>query len=111
MDKRFSESSPFPNIYVGAREKTERVHTTRLVDDSEEVIVYERAGEKVRILDQKSMEAVEELKRRGPRKVIVPFDRKPFVIATGASETELLGDTLLDDLAEPLRSCTSGFPA
>jgi len=90
LDKRFSEN-PFPNIYVGVQEKAERVHTTRLLDDnSEEIIVYERAGEKVRILDQKSMEAVEELKRKGPRKVLVPFDRKPFVIATGASETELL---------------------
>jgi ATP-dependent Lon protease len=96
FDKRFSEN-PFPNIYVGVEEKPERVHTTRLRDDnSEEVIVYERAGEKVRILDQSSLQALEDLKRRGPRKVLVPFDRKPFVVATGSSETELLGDVKHD---------------
>ncbi len=74
-----------------------RVHTTRLLDDGrEEVIVYERKGEHVCVLDQKSLEKMDELKKKKPRKVLVPLARKNFVIATGSSETELLGDVRHD---------------
>ncbi|MFH1056362.1 MAG: ATP-binding protein [Candidatus Micrarchaeota archaeon] len=77
--------------------KIKRVHTTRLSDDGrEEVVVYERRGEDILILDQKILEKIDALKRKRPRKVIVPFTRKNFIIATGASETELLGDVRHD---------------
>ncbi|MFH0971642.1 MAG: ATP-binding protein [Candidatus Micrarchaeota archaeon] len=89
------EYSPFGDLlqdYFSARQ-AERVHTTKINEfGKEEIIVYERYGEKVRILDQKSLEKLDELKQQKPRKVLVPLNRKNFVIATGASETELLGD-------------------
>lgn len=72
------------------------VTTTRIVGDREEVVVYERAGDKIRMLDQRTLERRKEIERQSPRKVIVPLERKPFVLATGASETELLGDVRHD---------------
>ena len=76
-----------------------RVHTTRLREDGEEeIIVYERddAAQKIRVLDQKTLEKLETLSRNKLRRVIVPFNRKTFVAASGASETELLGDVRHD---------------
>ncbi|MEM4255570.1 MAG: ATP-binding protein [Candidatus Norongarragalinales archaeon] len=97
-DKKFE--SVFGNILtdVYAPEKRgKRLSTTRVLDDGrEEVIVYERQGEEIRILDQKTLEKLDALKKKKPRKVIVPFNRKNFVVATGASETELLGDVRHD---------------
>jgi ATP-dependent Lon protease len=79
------------------KNRLNRVHTTRLMEDGkEEVVVYERAGEGVRVLDQKTLEKLDAIQRKKPRKVIVPFNRKNFVVATGASETELLGDVRHD---------------
>ncbi|MEM4161434.1 MAG: ATP-binding protein, partial [Thermoplasmata archaeon] len=72
------------------------VTTTRIVGDREEVVVYERAGDKIRMLDQRTLERRKEIEKQSPRKVIVPLERKPFVLATGASETELLGDVRHD---------------
>jgi ATP-dependent Lon protease len=72
------------------------ITTTRTVGDKEEVVVYERAGDKIRMLDQRTLERRKEIERQRPRKVIVPLDRRPFVLATGASETELLGDVRHD---------------
>ena len=95
-DKSFS-GNPFSSIYVEEKERPSRVHTTRLKEDNtEEVIVYERHGEKVRVLDQAALEQLDALQKRQPRKVIVPFERNTFVVATGASETELLGDVRHD---------------
>jgi ATP-dependent Lon protease len=72
------------------------ITTTRMKFGKEEVVAYERAGEMIRVLDQKSLEKRREYEKISPRKVIVPLDRKPFVLATGASETELLGDVRHD---------------
>ncbi|MCX8174293.1 MAG: AAA family ATPase [Thermoplasmata archaeon] len=72
------------------------VTTTRAVGDKEEVVVYERAGDKIRMLDQRTLERRKEIEKQRPRKVLVPLERKPFVLATGASETELLGDVRHD---------------
>jgi ATP-dependent Lon protease len=89
--------SPFSSICVEQKKLPDRVHTTRLKEDNtEEVIVYERIGEKVRVLDQEALERLESLTRKRQRKVILPFDRNTFVVATGASETELLGDVKHD---------------
>ena len=62
----------------------------------EEVVVYERAGDKIKLLDQKALERHREFERRSPRKILVPLERTPFVLATGASEVELLGDVRHD---------------
>ncbi|MBI5635389.1 ATP-binding protein [Candidatus Micrarchaeota archaeon] len=94
-----SNYSPFGDLlapYFEESTKQERVHTTRTVGSGEEIIVYERAGEKIRVLEQTQLEKLDSLKRKKPRKVIIPLKRKAFVVATGASETELLGDVRHD---------------
>ena len=99
-DKFQRDSSPFGDLlsnYLDEHKRHSRVHTTRqLPDGQEEVIVYERFGEQIRVLDQQTLEKMDQLKRRRPRHVIVPLNRKTFVVAAGASETELLGDVRHD---------------
>jgi ATP-dependent Lon protease len=72
------------------------VRTTRMVNGREEVVVYEQSGQMVKVLDEVALERRRELEHQSPRKTLVPFDRRPFVLATGASETELLGDVTHD---------------
>ena len=85
--------SAIPNAALGR----ERVTTSRRnPDGTEEQIVFERAGDKIRMLDQKTMEKRRELDKTSNQKVLVKLDRNPFVLATGASETELLGDVRHD---------------
>src|SRR2546422_34180 len=50
----------------------------------------------IEVLDQKALEKRREVEKESPRKVLVPITRRPFVLATGASETELLGDVRHD---------------
>ena len=73
-----------------------RIQTTRLVNGKEEVVVYEAAGSKVRVLDQKALEARREKEKASPKKVLISLKRNNFIMATGASETELLGDVRHD---------------
>lgn len=73
-----------------------RVKTTRTVERREEVVVYERHGDKIKMLDQKALEKSRDMAKESPSKVLVPLKRKAFVLATGASETELLGDVRHD---------------
>ncbi len=87
-----SAMSVMPQTPVGK----EKVTTTRMRRGKEEVVVFERAGDRIRVLDQKSLEKRRELEMTSNRKVIVPLKRNPFVMATGASETELLGDVRHD---------------
>jgi len=98
--------NPFGDIVAGLLEQMNaaspaqagkgKVTTTRVRNGKEEVIVFERAGEKIRVLDQKSLERRRELERASPRKVLVPLRRKQFILATGSSEPELLGDVRHD---------------
>lgn len=93
--------SPFGDIsgfleMISSRPPRKRVTTTRKRLGKEEVVVFERAGEMIKVLDQKALEKRRELEKVSPRKVIVPLERRPFVLATGASETELLGDVRHD---------------
>ena len=82
---------------MGQMAGKERVNTTRtLADGTEETVVFERAGDKIRMLDQKSLEKRRQLEKSSNHKVLVKLDRNPFVLATGASETELLGDVRHD---------------
>jgi ATP-dependent Lon protease len=86
-----------PQMGSGAMAGKERVNTTRtLADGTEETVVFERAGDKIRMLDQKSLEKRRQLEKNSNHKVLVKLDRDPFVLATGASETELLGDVRHD---------------
>ncbi len=95
--------NPFGDLFSGIFEVTfaqmggrDRVTTTRNQFGKEEVVVYERAGEMIRVLDQKALEKRREVEKESPRKVLVPITRSPFVLSTGASETELLGDVRHD---------------
>jgi ATP-dependent Lon protease len=81
---------------LGMQNNMERVTSTRKVGDREEIIQYERDGERVRILDEKTMERKRKMDKKSPSKVIVPLNRNSFILATGASETELLGDVRHD---------------
>jgi ATP-dependent Lon protease len=75
----------------------ERVTTTRMREGREEVVIYERVdGESIKILDQHALEKRRKIIEDKPRNVIVPLERKLFIQATGASETELLGDVRHD---------------
>lgn len=73
-----------------------RVQTTRMINGKEEVVVYEPAGARIRVLDQKTLEARREKEKASPKKVLIPLKRNNFIMATGASETELLGDVRHD---------------
>ncbi|HEV2317129.1 MAG TPA: ATP-binding protein [Thermoplasmata archaeon] len=96
--------NPFRDLVGGILELTvnpgpnpqETVRTTRLRNGVEEVVAYERAGDRVRVLDQRALERRRTKQRESPRKVLVKLDRNTFVMATGASETELLGDVRHD---------------
>ena len=57
---------------------------------------YERAEDHIKVLDQRALERRRTLQHESPRKVLVKLDRNTFVMATGASETELLGDVRHD---------------
>jgi len=74
-----------------------RVTTTRIINGVEEVVIYERVGgDKIKVLDQRALEKRRQMVEEKPRNVIVPLERKTFIQATGASETELLGDVRHD---------------
>jgi ATP-dependent Lon protease len=96
--------NPFRDLVGGILELTvspggnpqESVRTTRLRNGVEEVVAYERAGDRIKVLDQRALERRRTLQRESPRKILVKLDRNTFVMATGASETELLGDVRHD---------------
>ncbi len=96
--------NPFRDLVGGILELTvspggnpqESVRTTRLKNGVEEVVAYERADDRIKVLDQRALERRRHLQRESPRKVLVKLDRTSFVLATGASETELLGDVRHD---------------
>ena len=100
---RSTPNNPFGDLLGGLVEVTmgqiagrERVTTTRKRFGKEEVVVFERAGDMIKVLDQPALEKRRELEKESPKKVIVPLTRNPFVLATGASEVELLGDVRHD---------------
>jgi ATP-dependent Lon protease len=103
--RNLSNNNPFGDLLGGIVEVTinqlggagrNRVTTTRRRGGKEEVVVFERDGERIKVLDQKALEKRREVEKANPRKVLVPIGRNPFVMATGASETELLGDVRHD---------------
>ncbi|HUT27824.1 MAG TPA: ATP-binding protein, partial [Methanomassiliicoccales archaeon] len=100
-------NNPFGDLVTGLFEQMnvpglasaagkERVTTTRTRFGKEEVVVFEKCGEMIRVLDQEALEKRRDWERQSPRKVLVRLDRNPFVLATGSSETELLGDVRHD---------------
>jgi len=79
------------------RLKPKAVKTTRKKGNKEEVVSYEPHGDtRIKVFDQKALEKRHEMEMKSPRKVLLSLDRNPFVLATGASETEFLGDVRHD---------------
>ncbi|MFC2163086.1 ATP-binding protein, partial [Candidatus Altiarchaeota archaeon] len=74
------------------------VQTTRIgVNGVEETVLYQRIDEEqVRVLDEEALDQLRVLDERKERNIILPLERKVFIHATGASETELLGDVRHD---------------
>jgi len=101
---RTAGNNPFGDIFgmlegsvPGLSAGKERVNTTHiLADGTEETVVFERAGDRVRELDTKALQNRNSVQKKSNTKTLVKLDRDPFVMATGASETELLGDVRHD---------------
>lgn len=98
-------NNPFSDILGGIIQVTinqmgggkNSIKTTRInKHGKEEVVVYERKGENIILLDQKALEKRREFEKMSPRKILVPLIRNPFILATGASATEILGDVRHD---------------
>ena len=82
---------------VGPYKAEDEVYTTRINREGlEETIVYRRLGPKVLVLNQNDLDSVKEKDSSKTHRVLIPRDRSGFVQATGASETELLGDVRHD---------------
>ncbi|MCL4322875.1 MAG: AAA family ATPase, partial [Candidatus Thermoplasmatota archaeon] len=102
LKNKNNPQGPFGDMFnvlgaaLGVQNNMERVSSTRRVGEKEEVIIYERFNEKIKILDEKALERKKKMERKSPSKVIVPLNRNTFILATGASETELLGDVRHD---------------
>ena len=80
---------PMPEVTAGKEKVTTR-------DRNDEQVIFERAGEQIRKLDKAAIDKRAELHSTSNEKVLVKLRRNPFVLATGASETELLGDVRHD---------------
>ncbi len=94
-DKYKTNSTPFDDIFLGGNQLEDRVYAIRVKDGKEERVLYERNGKgDVIFYDEKSLRTKEYANIS--RKIIVPLNRNNFVQATGASETELLGDVKHD---------------
>ncbi|VVC02382.1 Archaeal Lon protease [uncultured archaeon] len=96
---KFRISSPFDDLVIslGEPEREDIVHTTRVMDGKEDLVVFERTEDGLlRAVDSKELEQMQRQESQYPRNVLLPFDRSTFVQATGASETELLGDVRHD---------------
>ena len=81
-----------------ASEERARVATTRRTPDGrQETVVYERTADNtINVLTQLEVQKITEENKKTQRKVIVPLSRALFVQASGASETEILGDVRHD---------------
>ncbi len=97
-DKFRKIKGPFDDLLMAqnALEREDRVHTTRVRNGKEELIVFERRGDKIAVLTQKELSKIAKLRQKAQYKVLLPIDRPSFVQATGSSETELLGDVRHD---------------
>ncbi len=98
-DKFYNPHGPFDDLIIapGRNMREDRVSTTREIEGREEVVTFERAGAgKIRMLTQEELARINRLENEGMRKVLLALSRSTFVQATGASETELLGDVKHD---------------
>ncbi|MCC7569959.1 ATP-binding protein [Candidatus Micrarchaeota archaeon] len=97
-DKFKMRTTPFDDMLaVRSMKKQDRVPALwKLPNGKEQTVIFERYGDKIRMLTTKDVQMLESLEAQKKRRVIVSLDRSTFVQATGASETELLGDVRHD---------------
>lgn len=98
-DKYVHRKTPFDDLVFSPNrhEREDRVGTVKTENGKEQIVVFERSGSSlVRMLSQAELSKLNEFEKEGMRKVLVPLNRSCFVQATGASETELLGDVKHD---------------
>jgi len=104
MDHTTNKSNPFQDILsnlggmldLPTQEMTAGKEKVTTRDRNDEQVIFERAGDMIRKLDQAALDKRAELQSTSKEKVLVKLRRNPFVLATGASETELLGDVRHD---------------
>ena len=101
--RRHSKNSPFGDIItevfdISTIGPEDVIQTTRVGKSGrDEAVIYERIkGGRIRVLEQEVIEKVRKLNKNLRKKVLIPLKRNPFILATGASETELLGDVRHD---------------
>ncbi|MBD3262364.1 MAG: AAA family ATPase [Candidatus Altiarchaeales archaeon] len=83
---------------LGSTKPEQEVQTTRInAEGNQETIIYQRVdGERIRVLNQSALNELRRLKKTQKTRVLLSINRNVFVQATGASETELLGDVRHD---------------
>ncbi|MCX8166808.1 MAG: AAA family ATPase [Candidatus Micrarchaeota archaeon] len=100
-DKRLGITSPFDDLILSQKDidkaGIKKIHTKTFNEKGEEkIVVYERKGDKILVVTYEELQQMKRHEKRRQRNVIVSLNRKTFVYATGASETELLGDVRHD---------------
>lgn len=87
----------YNNLEVSKQHRP-RISTTRkMPDGKEEKVMYEKTSDgKIKVLNHQDIRKLKEFSRKTKRKVIIALNRPSFVQASGASETELLGDVRHD---------------
>ncbi|MEA2070335.1 MAG: ATP-binding protein, partial [Asgard group archaeon] len=93
---RFGDLLSLSPFTAKSADGTKVSKTVRLPDGREEILLFEEAGNYIRVYDEKAIQLSQSKQGPKPMKVLVPLRRSLFVHATGASETELLGDCLHD---------------
>jgi len=99
-EKYMDETSLFDDLMATLEIQSQgpsRVQATQYAGGQEQIVFYERGrGNMVKLLTQKDMRKLAAIEQKKLRKVLVPLKRNTFIQATGASETELLGDVKHD---------------
>lgn len=97
------KKSPFGDVITEifefcVGEPESEIQTTQTnKEGEEELVVYQRLSDgNIRILNQQDMLSLQKRQDRRRKNVLIPLNRKTFIHATGASETELLGDVRHD---------------
>ena len=88
----------FYGIVAVQQEENLKVTTARTTPDNrQERVIYERLKDgTINVLTQTDIKKLDEQNKKAQRKIIIPLSRSTFVQASGASETELLGDVRHD---------------
>lgn len=98
-EKFTSFRNPFEDLILRERPKeVMRLQTRRRMDNGkEETITYEKTeDDNLIMLTEADLKKMAQFEKKTKRKILVPLNRKLFVQASGASETELLGDVKHD---------------